>query len=170
MKRMLIGALSIGVAVCAVPASATIIDFGPLSAVPTTKVGSMAVNGRDIGLFSLSTPSDLGASLRAFVFNLGAPIQFSSLTALLFAGSTASGPVLATLAAGSDLTVPSLAAGNYSFSIDGVVAPGAVGGIYALSLASNAAAPAPGPAGLLIGGAALGAIAWKHRKRPTKAA
>ena len=169
MKRLTLTVALASASIFSTSVNAAIIDFGILSDTPTTKIGQMNVTSRDIALFELSSASDLGASLRSFVFNLGSPIRFESLTATLFGGTTASGPVLATLAAGGDITVPNLAAGQYSFSIDGVVPTGAAGGIYALSLASTAAAPVPGPAGLLVGGVALGAIAWRHRKRKVAA-
>ena len=135
------------------------LDNGINSYVDSVVVGSFS----NTYTFSLADLSSASFSLvNAPLTNSGVSVfNISNLTYQLY---DASNNWLAGAVAGGEFSFASLAAGNYSLIVSGT-ANGAVGGLYSGSI-SVAAVPEPSSvAMLMIGFAALGAVA---RRRKTK--
>jgi hypothetical protein len=150
-----------GLALAASPASATDFNLGTLNTAYTHSETVSPGTINDNYFFSLAE-GNLGAGLASVTVSLpgmGSVFNIAGLTGSLFTATNA------LVGSFSDTgTYTNLAAGSYRFNVSGT-ANGALGGVYALALAPEAAVPVPGPAGLLValGGAAT--VGWRKRKK-----
>ncbi|MEZ5656899.1 MAG: hypothetical protein R3E04_13655 [Sphingobium sp.] len=148
------------------PASAATYDLGTLSATPQTATGTLANSlASDTVTFSLASQSDIAGGIAAvkISFMNTTIYNFSSLSAGIYDSGTNNLVGSADLSTG--FSQPGLSAGSYYALVSGVPT-GISGGLYSLSLlATPSAAPAPGPAGLVVFGAGAGAIAFRRYRR-----
>lgn len=160
----------VGAALCAalisIPAFAATYDLGTLSTTPQTATGTLTDPlSFDTVTFSLAGPSDIAggiASVKISFLNTSI-YNFSSLVASIYDNSTNS--LIGSADLSNGFSQPGLGAGDYYALVSGTPT-GVSGGLYSLSLLANpSAAPAPGPAGLLVFAAGAGAIAFRRYRR-----
>jgi hypothetical protein len=164
MKKIFVGMAASLLALSASPSVAATYNLGTLTpGVPASQTGTLTgANPSDTINFSLPSVLDLTGQVDNIKVAFGpfTFFNFSALQADIFSGATP----LGTLVAGSSLTLPALGAGPFTAVVTGTPT-GLSGGLYSLTLFANQnAAPAPGPAGLLVFGAGLGAMWMKRRK------
>ena len=161
LKRVILPAAFV---FAATTAHADVVDLGELSAGVTPYTANVAVGAFSTDYtFSLADVSSGIFSLNQLPLTNGGVnvFDFSSLSFDLY--SVADGWQQGAVA-GSEFTFANLAAGDYYITVAGT-ASGAVGGIYAGAI-TVAAVPEPSSvAMLMIGFAALGAVARRRRNK-----
>ncbi|MCB5186053.1 FxDxF family PEP-CTERM protein [Methylobacillus gramineus] len=146
--------------------AADVVDLGELNAGINTYGTTVAANTEfnHTFNFSLADVSSVNFSLDKLVLNNGSTsvYNFTSLTYSLFSSSDNSQLAFAT--SNGEFSFAALAAGNYYIDVAGK-SSGVAGGIYSGSI-NVAAVPEPSSvAMLMIGFAALGAVARRRRNK-----
>lgn len=158
------------VAAFSTPAAAITTDLGQIAPLSPVGLGGVlsSSNPSDTLIFSLGIPENVGGALAVvppIVFGSGQIFGLSDVQASFYSGAVGTGNLLGSIMQGEAATFSNLTAGDYYVMITGTPINPVLGGTYAISLMSTAAAPAPGPAGLAIAAAGAASVMWRRRRQ-----
>jgi hypothetical protein len=161
MKRLVAACI---VMAAASPSIAATTNLGTLSGPLTTAQFTGVGPSEDLFNFQLAEAGDLYGTVTNI--NLAPFYSSAGWVAELYQGLSPSGTFIGSVGSGFSVSFSNLLAStDYTIRVTGS-GSGNLGGAYALTLVPQTAAPVPGPAGILVAGAAGAVVAFRtHRRR-----
>lgn len=162
MKIRLLAIGCIFAALASAPVSAEIINLGTIPANGNLSYSGQLGNNNQSDTINFSILQDTLSSTYAV---LNQSTKVTGLVAQLYTsgGAATGGPLSTPSGSSTSAAYPGLAAGDYYYIVSGTNVQG--NAQYTLGLFSSAAAPAPGPAGLIVFGVGAGMVALQRRRK-----